>query len=382
MVLSRWISFPLSIHDMLSNWFSRHHINRLLLVIVDRASKFLFAYPLPDKSAEGVAKKPLELLLTFGVPSSLRSDPGTEFTAEVVQHLCKWLNVGIDYGPADHPRAQGTVERLGGWLHETLVELCKSWPRRWDEYVQPALWLHRTTPDPQLPGKATPLRLLFGRDCRTQIDATSPSPDNEGMVGLHNLAADQSESLRLIRALRKDLQNRHEQRHRRRERENARIIRTSTGTRTKPGDLVLVKESGSALYNDCVHPKLTHDRWTGPWTVTAVITPGLCYRVTLQGRRERVRRAAAYSTLASPLYTLVDRCTIQFPDGSWEWRYRGRYLNGSLSGFLTESECLESFTPMQLDVFHALWELYPHSCPRPRPATQPSPGERLAANRE
>ena len=281
MVLSRWISFPLSIHDMLSNWFSRHHINRLLLVIVDRASEFLFAYPLPDKSAEGVAKKLLELLLTFGVPSSLRSDLGTEFTAEVVQHLCKWLNVGIDYGPADHPRAQGTVERLGGWLHETLVELCKSWPRRWDEYVQPALWLHRTTPDPQLPGKATPFRLLFGRDCRTQIDATSPSPDNEGMVGLHNLIADQSESLRLIRALRKDLQNRHEQRHRRRERENARIRRTSTGTRTKPGDLVLVKESGSALYNDCVHPKLTHDRWTGPWTVTAVITPGLCYRVTL-----------------------------------------------------------------------------------------------------
>ena len=44
--------------------------------------------------------------------------------------------------------------------------------------------------------------------------------------------------------------------------------------------------------------------------------------------------------------------------------------------------CLDSFTPMQLDVFHALWELYPHSCPWPRPTTQPSPGERLAANRE
>ena len=28
MVLSRWISFPLSIHDILSNWFSRHHNNR------------------------------------------------------------------------------------------------------------------------------------------------------------------------------------------------------------------------------------------------------------------------------------------------------------------------------------------------------------------
>ena len=88
--------------------------NRHLLVIVDRDSKFLFAYPLPNKSAEGVAKKLLELLLTFGIPLSLRSYPGTEFTAEVVQHLCKWLNVAIDYGPTDHPRAQGAVERLGG----------------------------------------------------------------------------------------------------------------------------------------------------------------------------------------------------------------------------------------------------------------------------
>ena len=101
-----------------------------LLVIVDRASKFLFAYPLPNKTAENVAKKLLELLLTFGIPLSLRSDPGTEFTTQIVQYLCKWLNVTIDYGPTDPPRAQGAVERLGGWIHEALVELCKSWPRR------------------------------------------------------------------------------------------------------------------------------------------------------------------------------------------------------------------------------------------------------------
>ena len=146
-----------------------------------------------------------------------------------------------------------------------------------------------------------------------------------------------------------------------------------------------------------------------------MITPGLCFRVTLQGRRARVRRAAAShiklyhlrppslrhdfgdeyahfawgsdlglvaaSTLASPLYTLVDRCTTQLPNGFWEWRYRGRYLNGSLSGFVTESECLNSFSPAQLDVFHALLELYQPSCHRPRPAAKPTSSERLAANR-
>ena len=100
--------------------------NKHVLIVVDRASKFLFAYPLLNKTAENEAKKILELLLTSGIPLSLRSDPGTGFTAEVAQHLCKYLNVTIDYGPTDHPRAQGAVERLGGWIHETLVELCKS----------------------------------------------------------------------------------------------------------------------------------------------------------------------------------------------------------------------------------------------------------------
>ena len=177
----------------------------------------------------------------------------------------------------------------------------------------------------------------------------------------------------------------------------------------------MVKEADSALHNDCVHVKLTHERWTGPWTVTAVITSGLCYRVTLQGGRERVRRAPAshikphhlrppvlrhdfgekYAhfawgpdlglgaalTLALPPYTLVNRCTIRLPNGFWEWRYRGRYLNGALSGFITERECLDSFSPAQLDVFHALWELYQPSRHRPRPAAKLTSSERLAANR-
>ena len=120
---------------------------------------------------------------------------------------------------------------------------------------------------------------------------------------------------------------------------------SSYGTRVKPGDFILAKEADSALHNDCVYVKLTRNQWTGPWTVTAVVTPGLYYRVTLQGRRERVRQAAtshitpyhlkpqslrhdfgeeyahiawgpdvrlaAASILASSIYTLVDRCSIQ-----------------------------------------------------------------------
>ena len=113
------------------------------------------------------------------------------------------------YRPSKGSRS---CREVGGWIHETLVDLCKSWPRRWDECVQPALWLHQTAPDPRVPGTATPFRLLFRRDCRTQMDVTSPSPDDEGMDGLHNLIADKSENLRQVQEVCKDLQYRHKQR--------------------------------------------------------------------------------------------------------------------------------------------------------------------------
>ena len=125
------------------------------------------------------------------------------------------------------------------------------------------------------------------------MNATSPSPDDEGMDGLRNLIADKSENLRQVQEVRKDLQHRHGQRRLRQEHPNAGIGRTSTGTRAKQGDLGLVKEADSVLHKDCVHVKLTHGGWTGPWTVTAMITLGLGYHITLQGRRERVRRAEA-----------------------------------------------------------------------------------------
>ena len=202
------------------------------------------------------------------------------------------------------------------------------------------------------------------------MDVTTPSPDDEGMERLHNLIADKSEALRQTQDVHNDLQHRHEQRRLRREHQNVEIRRTSAGTRVQQGDLVLVKEADSALHNDCFHMKLNRDRWTGPRAVKAVITPGLCYRVTRQEKREIVRRAAAShikpyhlrpssrrhdfgdeyayfawgphlglagaSTLTSPIYTLVDRCPIQRQNGSREWRNLGRYLNAFLSGFIAE----------------------------------------------
>ena len=69
--------------------------DKVLLVAVDKASKLLFAFPLLMKEALGIARRLLEVMLTFRRPMYVPSDPGSEFTAKVLQHLCKWLMVTI-----------------------------------------------------------------------------------------------------------------------------------------------------------------------------------------------------------------------------------------------------------------------------------------------
>ena len=60
------------------------------------------------------------------------------------------------------------------------------------------------------------------------------------------------------------------------------------------------------------------------------------------------------SVPAAPMYTLTDRKKVESEVGTVRWEYRGRYLDGVSSDWVKETEALDSFTPLQLDTFHAL----------------------------
>ena len=202
-----------------------------------------------------------------------------------------------------------------------------------------------------------------------------------------------------------------------RERHNAKIARESPGAKAQVGDLVLVHETPVSLYRDSLHPKLAHDHFTGPWKVINVLLDRLCFTVQLNGRRVRQRRVVAAdikpfhqrpdhlrlafedefshlvwsadlgladaSVAAVPLYTLIDRRVGKGTGGAsaWTWEYRGRYQDGAQSDWITEDEARDSFSPLQLDVFHALWEFHNPGA-APRPPGEPSRGAREVDSRE
>lgn len=99
--------------DILNMKVTSHKGNRYLLVVIDRATKFLFASPPTTKK-------------TLVVSRSIRSDPVTENTSAIMEHRCRWLKVYLDFGPTNHPRGQETFERMGSFLQEMVSELCQA----------------------------------------------------------------------------------------------------------------------------------------------------------------------------------------------------------------------------------------------------------------
>ena len=130
------------------------------LVVVDRVSRLEVAYPLESKDFVCVARKLLELLLTFGMPLSIRYDSEREYTADVVTHLCQWSRTQRDQEHDDISRVEGVVGMIGGWIHETLAELCKSWSGRWDKCAGTPCWIELATPKPRPHSGRTPVRIL------------------------------------------------------------------------------------------------------------------------------------------------------------------------------------------------------------------------------
>ena len=87
--------------------------------------------------------------------------------------------------------------------------------------------------------------------------------------------------------------------------------------------------------------------------------------------------------VAVSLYTLIARRVGKGAGhtGARAWDYRGRFQHGSQSDWITEDEARDSLSPLQLDVFHALWKLHQPEADD-RPPGDPTRGESEVESRD
>jgi transposase InsO family protein len=84
------------------------------LVIVDKFSKWIEAVPMTNQEATTAVKFFELITCRYGVPNSIITDNGTNFTSGEFQEFTKKLGIQVKYASVAHPKSNGQVEKANG----------------------------------------------------------------------------------------------------------------------------------------------------------------------------------------------------------------------------------------------------------------------------
>jgi transposase InsO family protein len=85
-----------------------------LLVAVDKFSKWIEAVPVTNQEATTAVKFFKSIIYRYGVPNSIITDNGTNFTSGEFQEFAKELGMKIKYASVAHPKSNSQVEKANG----------------------------------------------------------------------------------------------------------------------------------------------------------------------------------------------------------------------------------------------------------------------------
>ena len=86
--------------------------NEYIIVIIDSFTRWVELYPCPSANAAEAVKALLSYIKTFGQPSQLLSDNGTQYANQVVEELCAILGTEHICTVAYSHQENAIVERV------------------------------------------------------------------------------------------------------------------------------------------------------------------------------------------------------------------------------------------------------------------------------
>jgi transposase InsO family protein len=131
------------------------------------------AYPSPKAVAFFT-----NIIHRFGVPNSIITDNGTQFTGRKFLDFCEDHHIRVDWAAVAHPMTNGQVERANGMILQGLKPRIyndlNKFGRRWMKEHPLVVWSLRTTPSRAT--SFTPFFLVYGAEVilPTNIEYGSP----------------------------------------------------------------------------------------------------------------------------------------------------------------------------------------------------------------
>jgi transposase InsO family protein len=87
-----------------------------LLVTIDKFSKWIEVRPLTSIRSEQAVTFFTNIIHRFGIPNSIITDNGTQFTGKRFLDFCEGHHIRVDWTAIAHPMTNGQVERANGMI--------------------------------------------------------------------------------------------------------------------------------------------------------------------------------------------------------------------------------------------------------------------------
>jgi ribonuclease HI/transposase InsO family protein len=237
-----------------------------LLVAIDKFSKWIEVRPLTSIGSEQAVTFFTNIIHRFGIPNSIITDNGTQFTGKKFLDFCEGHHIQVDWADVAHPMTNGQVERANGMILQGLklriYNDLNKFGKRWIKELPSVVWSLRMTPS-----RATgfsPFFLVYEVEAVLPTDLEYGSPRTKAYDDRSN-QANREDSLDQLEEAR-DVALLHSARYQQSlQRYHARRIRPRG---FQVGDLVLRLQQDARGCHKLTPP------WEGPFIITKVLKPG------------------------------------------------------------------------------------------------------------
>jgi transposase InsO family protein len=102
-----------------------------------------------------------------GVPKSIVSDRGTQFTSHFWKQLHESLETRLEFSIAFHPQTDGQTERVNQILEDMLRACALDYGSSWDDNLPYAEFSYNNSYQASI--EMAPFEALYGKKCTTPL---------------------------------------------------------------------------------------------------------------------------------------------------------------------------------------------------------------------
>ena len=150
-----------------------------VLVAIDKFTKWIEYKPLASLTSAKAVEFIQYIIFRFGIPNSIITDLGSNFTSSEFFDFCEQRSIQIKYASVAHPRANGQVERANGMILEALrkkvFDKNEKFAGKWIKELSYVVWSLRTQPSRALHGN-TPFFMVYGSEAVLPADLRFGAP--------------------------------------------------------------------------------------------------------------------------------------------------------------------------------------------------------------